>query len=107
FHQQIFFAAGISHTICEGVLRRAKRAFLGVSPPGINKNEKLADATKQTTRPNRQRDQTNIKQINRIARHQRHHLVALDAQMSKKFKTEKPVNRAFPFNETHERNSEP
>ena len=81
-------------------MRRAKRAFLGVPPPDINKTKS------SRARPNKQREQTNIKQINRIARHQRHHLVALDAQMSKKFKTEKPVNWAFPLNETRDRNAE-
>jgi hypothetical protein len=50
--------------------------------------------------------QTNIKQINNIAQRQRHHLVALLAQMSKDtFKTERPANRAFLLNETQEQNS--
>src|SRR5262249_34034430 len=49
----------------------------------------------------------NIKQINLFAQHQRHHQVALDAQISKvKFKTEVSTNRGLPLNETHEQNSE-
>ena len=53
----------------------AKRFLPHPRPTSLK--QKLANATQQ------RREQTNIKQINRIAQHQRHHLVALDAQMSK------------------------
>jgi len=43
--------------------------------------------------------QTNIKQINRIAQHQRHHLVVLDAQISKHLSNpEVRANSALLFN---------
>jgi len=66
---------------------------------------KTRNAHRDANRSNKHREQTNIKQINRLARHQCHHPVALDAQISKHLsKTERPVNRAFPLNETHEQN---
>jgi hypothetical protein len=51
-------------------------------------------------------EQTTIKQINRVAQCQRHHPVALDAQMSKlSRKSERLANRAFLLNEYQEQNS--
>jgi hypothetical protein len=41
------------------------------------------------TRSNKQRDQTNIKQITHFAQHHRHHAVALEAQISRHSRNEK------------------
>jgi hypothetical protein len=56
--------------------------------PGLTsiKSTKLAALQTQSNKPS---EQTNIKQINRLALPQRHHPVVLDAQISQdKFKTE-------------------
>jgi hypothetical protein len=58
-----------------------QRADFGGTPPDITQKANAHDALQKQS--NKTREQTNIKQINRFARHQRHHPVALDAQMSK------------------------
>jgi hypothetical protein len=86
----------------QGVVR-ASDEFWGWPQPD-HSNRKAHDALQNLSSKHHQ--QTNIKQINRLARHQRHHPVALDAQISQdKYKTERPVNRAFLLNETQEQNS--
>jgi hypothetical protein len=67
-----------------------------------------AQSTKRNAnaaRPNKHREQTNVKQINRLARHQCHHPVALDAQISEDLsKKEVRINRGLLLNETHAQN---
>jgi hypothetical protein len=52
----------------------------GGAPGLITQNRNTHDAMQKSA--NKHLEQTNIKQINRFARHQRHHPVALDAQIS-------------------------
>jgi len=83
-----------------GIARTKPKKFGGTPAPiaqKANAHDALhSDLTKRG-------GQTNIKRINCIARHQRHHLVALDAQMSKdKCKTEVRTNRGLLLNETQE-----
>jgi hypothetical protein len=54
-----------------------ERAMNFGGAPGLSSRNKA-----HTTQSNKHREQTNIKRINRLARHQCHHPVALDAQMS-------------------------
>jgi len=44
---------------------------------------KTRNAHRDANRSNKHREQTNIKQINRLARHQCHHPVALDARKAR------------------------
>jgi hypothetical protein len=59
--------AGFLKLICAGPLRPSSERFLEYPAPIAQK------AKAHSTRSNKQRDQTNIKQINRVAQHQRHH----------------------------------
>jgi hypothetical protein len=67
---------GFTHKICEGASRRASQAIF--APPRLTSPKPKP----RETRSKQQGEQTNIKQLNHIAQHQRHHPVVLEAQIS-------------------------
>jgi hypothetical protein len=84
-------------------LRGRRQALLGV--PRLNRL-KSKRARRGAKGSNKRGEQTNIKRINLVAQHQRHHPVVLEAQISKhKCKSEVRTNCGLLLNETQEQNS--